>query len=545
MPINYDDMSVEELQALIDAEEGKTKVKVDIQKPKTDYDKMSAEELQDLIAVVEEEVVTQETQEGGSLATKAALEDVSMGESIARGAAQSASLGFVDELQGIGGAIVGGGKEAIDQIIGSFNGGDINFSEMIEKAKQSYTDVRDQERVATKIAQEANPKSYTTGQIAGFLVPGSAAVKGATTVGKMAVRGAVEGGVLGLGESDADLTTLKGVEQAATDAGTGAAIGAVGGVVGGSIGGLVSKAKKLMSGNKTFSKDLNEIYSQTLLTTKENQTQILKELGFKNLDEFKGAIDAGPQALVKSAIKSKQIGLVKDEAVDLFDTMLDDGNKVQAVKWLMERTGIETKREAKQVLKDLLRNPETAGKELVSKLNLTQADIGKLAMNKFSNGINVTFKDALENPGEYAITAAAGLVGGPKASALVQLATKGNAVRKAIKSGGLKPGNKMHYLKLEMVKLKTQLKSKFAKFGAPALNKIGTHIDTMVAKKGVIPAAYKVFLEDGAKRWGTVGSGMIHTHLLEIDPKYRRLMKKELEGTGKTLLFNNKKKGTK
>ena len=105
---------------------------------------------------------------------------VSQLESGLRGAAQGASLGFSDELTGL-----------LESLI----------------SDKSYEDARDESRANYHEAEEANPGSYLTGNVAGgvatSLIPGLNIAKGASLAGRVGMA-ATGGGLTGLGLSEAD-----------------------------------------------------------------------------------------------------------------------------------------------------------------------------------------------------------------------------------------------------------------------------------------------------------------------------------------------------
>lgn len=154
------------------------------------------------------------------------LPDVSLAESALRGGAQGLTLGFADE-------IAGGLESAIDP-------------------NKTYEQARDESRQAYKMAEQANPGTYLTGDIAGSilpaLIPGAAGVSigkatlglagrgAASGVARMAGQAALAGAVEGLGRSEGER-----VSDIAKDVAMG---GITGGVVGGALGGLGRAAKK-------------------------------------------------------------------------------------------------------------------------------------------------------------------------------------------------------------------------------------------------------------------------------------------------------------
>jgi hypothetical protein len=204
-------------------------------------------------------------------------------ESLIRGVKQGATLGLADELYGAGRAVIGDdlyskakdylGEGVADYLAGTATtiglpvavGGrvlnelynlattDKKLEDIKEQFKKDYAKGRDEYREADKIAQEANPKTYIGGNIAGgvatSLIPVGGAVKGVGLVG----RAALEGAVAGAGYSEGQ--NAKEVLQDAV----------VGGVVGGALGYGAHKlgqtitkntANKLNIGSDT--KDLQE-----------------------------------------------------------------------------------------------------------------------------------------------------------------------------------------------------------------------------------------------------------------------------------------------
>lgn len=175
-------------------------------------------------------------EEGGALETAG---------DFTRGAAQSASFGFADELTGAleAAAKAGAGQDELKDLL------------------SNYEKYRDQSRTNYKQAEERSPYAYLGGELAGGLVPGFGAVKGgltgAKTISQAAMKamgtGAIAGGAFGLGSSEAQ--TLPGM---ATDTAAGAAMG---GVLGGGLsatGGIASKGIKSLAGKSGFVRDVLE-----------------------------------------------------------------------------------------------------------------------------------------------------------------------------------------------------------------------------------------------------------------------------------------------
>lgn len=154
------------------------------------------------------------------------LEGPSALESGVRGAAQTASLGFSDEIAG--------GLEALrDKMRGD-----------ARPFEDIYRQHRDESRAKYKAAEAENPNAYLAGEAAGVVgslaIPGLGSLGAAKTLGGAVAGGAALGAAQGLGSSEADLT--KGdVGGAAADAGLGALVGGAAGAVGHGVGKLVDR----------------------------------------------------------------------------------------------------------------------------------------------------------------------------------------------------------------------------------------------------------------------------------------------------------------
>lgn len=151
---------------------------------------------------------------------------VSLGESALRGAAQGASLGFEDELAGLGG-VAGNelGKLGVDQVEATSPELQAKLDAIAEQNIPSAMDVywksRDEERKANLAAAEVNPGTFLAGSVAGGI---------ANPVSRVAssLPGAIGfGATQGIGSSESDLTKGK-VSDAAIDTVIGAGTGAAG-----------------------------------------------------------------------------------------------------------------------------------------------------------------------------------------------------------------------------------------------------------------------------------------------------------------------------
>lgn len=156
-------------------------------------------------------------------------------ESLARGAAQGATLGFADELTGAGEAAL------VDPFKGKIGS--------LDDLLAAYRQHRDESRAAYKAAQEANPLTYGAGELAGGiamapLLGAGEAVQGANVGAKIlgaAKAGAAIGAAGALGGSEADVTQGD-IAGAAKDTLEGAGLGAAGGAAFEAVAPTVSKA---------------------------------------------------------------------------------------------------------------------------------------------------------------------------------------------------------------------------------------------------------------------------------------------------------------
>ena len=121
---------------------------------------------------------------------KADKQDISELESMIRGAAQGATLGFSDEIAGAG--------EAAGKVL--------TGTDSIKDLLDNYAKYRNESRANNQAAEQANPISYKGGEVAGgigsMFVPGLNVTKGATILSRMGT-GAKIGALAGLGGSEA------------------------------------------------------------------------------------------------------------------------------------------------------------------------------------------------------------------------------------------------------------------------------------------------------------------------------------------------------
>lgn len=132
---------------------------------------------------------------------------VSMGESALAGGAQGIAMGFGDELSGGAGYLAG------------------KLGWVPDKGYEYY---RDYARQQDKLAQEANPNTYGASALGGGLATAALMPSAGATLGKTVASGAAQGGLAGLGSSDADLLS----KEAAMDTAAGIGLGSIAGGLG-------------------------------------------------------------------------------------------------------------------------------------------------------------------------------------------------------------------------------------------------------------------------------------------------------------------------
>jgi len=192
-------------------------------------------------------------------------------ESGLHGALNGASAGFIDELSGVGEAA--GRALGVKGVGGKFS--DLELQKPSLEFSKNYEEGRDKKRAMHDRFQEANPKSYVTGEVAGgvstALIPGMAAGKGLR--GAMSM-GAGMGGLAGAGNSEA--SDMQGLS---VDTLTGMGIGAAGGAAGFGLGKGLEKAA-----NWTSVKAAPAIEKMLPIGKKGNAAEIeaaAKRLGFE------------------------------------------------------------------------------------------------------------------------------------------------------------------------------------------------------------------------------------------------------------------------
>ncbi len=341
--------------------------------------------------------------------------DVSIGESVGRGALQGATLGFADEL----GAAALTPVEALRRKISSLMEGtpenvDKQLKEQgfeLPEEKGVYQELRDTARSAEKEASEANPASYFAGEMAGGITPailsggaasaaktGAAVLKGGLkqAVKEGAKTGAKYGATSGLGYSEGeDLGELAAdtASGAALGAGTGALLPVAIEGVKQTAGGAKTGLQKLLS-FIPGSDDVKAGYAygkQGKKITEEVVDKEVKQISRRVLDNIKKAKEAnnmkeakkllddmGFKVNTKKAINEAIEDLEKIDADDILGVQNKDllprlqelaGKNVQEEK-LIERANkaaIKKQATAETAAEELL-SPETIPNQTISSM---------------------------------------------------------------------------------------------------------------------------------------------------------------------------------
>lgn len=224
------------------------------------------------------------------------------GEALLRGGAQGVSLGFADEVAGGLGAL----KEAAKK-------------QTLSDAVKDYIKSRDEYRTGDSAAKSAHPYAYGGAQLAGGVasafVPGLGLGK-AATLGGRTLQAAKLGGVIGLGNSEAD-----SVAGAAGDTLKGAALG---GIIHPAIEGVVAPAiSRLVSGRTAEDLAVRHLRPTPQLARALGPER-LREVGREALDS--GAIGFGQKAestAANLADLSEASGAVKGDIVNNSSSKID------------------------------------------------------------------------------------------------------------------------------------------------------------------------------------------------------------------------------
>lgn len=254
------------------------------------------------------------------------------------GAAQGASLGFADELEG-------GVKGTYNRLTG-------NSKDLV----QAYQDARDKARARYELAREQNPGSFMTGEVGGglatTLIPGLNVAKGATLGAKLGTAAAL-GATSGLGTSTSDLTKGE-LQDAALDTAGGAALG---GVTQGALSGIGAVAKQVTPTNAA--RKLSNIFLNTpeeITETYINNPQgvLNAPRRFQVAENYQGLLDKLKKETVEGSADSRKIlanegktisgntiaDILEGKAKQIEDRaegVLDDPEQLAAVKWLKDK----------------------------------------------------------------------------------------------------------------------------------------------------------------------------------------------------------------
>jgi hypothetical protein len=181
---------------------------------------------QQMASSIKRDIISRQDQLKVEQAKAAPKPKIGRGEAFLRSAAQGATLGFSDELRGVGSALTGG----------------------------SYDEGVKAERERLKEGETAYPYQSFAAEMVGGLPTGAVgagralALGGLRRLGAMAGLGAAQGGVGGLGQAEGSITER--APQAAIGAGLGGALGAGGDLAIGALSSLGQKA--FAAGQRVF-----------------------------------------------------------------------------------------------------------------------------------------------------------------------------------------------------------------------------------------------------------------------------------------------------
>lgn len=144
-------------------------------------------------------------------------------EALVRGAGQGATLGFMDELSGLGGALGDQlGRIGVDEVEATHPETQAKIEEIKAPSfGETYRQSRDEERGANAASEKAHPKTFFASQLTGGLA------NPVSRLGSGLGGAAAMGSLYGVGGSDADLTQGE-FKKSAKDIGIGAGAGALG-----------------------------------------------------------------------------------------------------------------------------------------------------------------------------------------------------------------------------------------------------------------------------------------------------------------------------
>lgn len=326
------------------------------------------------------------------------MKDVSKTESLLRGAAQGASLGFADEVTG--------GLEAIS---------DADLANFVE----NYRKHRDESRDNYKSAQEANPTTYLAGELGSALIPTGVGAIGAVGKGASLAQkvysglkgGAVVGGLAGLGTSNTDvtkgeMTSDKVMDEVITPAAWGAAGGAglsyAGNKLAEKFPGMINSVKNSRLGKqmgRSFELGAEgkaatgeEAAIRTAKQINDSATKIQKAL-FKNLDD-----NFNKKMEIFAANPDKKVDLeaLRQHAMNMIDNAVADASLSDpaVAQQLRDAVNAKLQKQQEKLIKNVTKNiKETTfdkfGDVVGDKSRVTEQlvdDVGELIPGKMSEG---------------------------------------------------------------------------------------------------------------------------------------------------------------
>lgn len=310
------------------------------------------------------------------------------GESFLRGAGHGASFGLDDEAGGAVGALMG---------------------------KGSYREVRDRIRQQNRDAEEQNPKSFFTGELAGgAAMPVGAGGTAKTLVGaalKGAGAGALGGGLSGFGNSDSE----DRVENLA-DAAKGAAIGTVAGGALGAAGNLAGRSLT-KAGREGLGAELKSFQSGLKDDITEFAPGIDQARRIRNgiKETFRAAANDDKVSQLASEFR-KHIGPGHSKDMsdrDLIIQLADDGNE-QAMKFIAGQASASSGVDEEQIYQLMKAGPKAriearnfdfdeAGGELLEPMKNLSENLGKGAgerVGRLNEEARGAFRTSKSNPDE-------------------------------------------------------------------------------------------------------------------------------------------------
>lgn len=257
------------------------------------------------------------------------------------GAAQGASFGFADELEGAA-------RGLYDRVTGKS-----------DDLAQAYAQNRDKARGRYEKAREDNPASYMGGELAGGLgsafVPGLGSLKAAKGAGLAAklASAAKAGAVMGLGTSEADLTrgdVADAAEDTALGAGLGAATQGLLSGAGAALKTVTPKnvARKLANVFLNTPEEITDTYIANPKEVLSAPRRIDVSRNYQNLiDKLKNDVTEG-SAQSRKILNDEGKKLASQKIADIFEGkaqslaeraegVMDDPETVAAYNWLKNR----------------------------------------------------------------------------------------------------------------------------------------------------------------------------------------------------------------